>query len=80
MKGPRKVLAACILAASALTVAFDLPTANAVLIPDPNRVTLARQEMIFLLQEIKHAKNLRERRLIHEEVVLAYLDRLREGG
>jgi len=80
MKKSRKVLATSILVATAQIVAFDLPTASAVLIPDPKRVTLERQEMAFLLEEIKHAKNLRERTLIHDELVLAYLDRLREGA
>ena len=61
-----------------LTLTFDVTTATAVPVPDPEPVTLVSHQTTFLLHEMKQAKNLRERLLIHDELVLVYLDELRE--
>ena len=78
MNTTRKIIRAIACASISLAVVLPVNTAAALQLPDPDFVISSSQQTTFLREEMKHAQNLRERQLIHDELVLVYLDQLRE--
>ena len=78
MNTTRKIVGAAAFASISLAVVLPVNAAAALQLPDPDFVISSSQQTAFLREEMKHAQNLRVRQLIHDELVLAYLDQLRE--
>lgn len=80
MRKHSKIRSSVALLVVPFALAGSASNAAAVLIPNPELVALERQQATFLKGEMRHAATLKERALIHQELVLAYLDAVRDGG
>ena len=78
MNSTRNIIGAIAFASTALTIVLPVNAAAALQLPDPDLVISSSQQTAFLREEMKHAQDLRVRQLIHDELVLVYLDQLRE--
>ena len=78
MNTTRNIIGAIAFAAISLATVLPVNTAAALQLPDPDFVVSSSQQTAFLREEMKHAQNLQVRQLIHDELVLVYLDQLRE--
>ncbi len=65
------VVTVCLLGAGA-------SPANAGALPNPKRVTCTADQLVMLTAELHHVTSLGERRSIHDEIVLTYVDGLLE--
>jgi hypothetical protein len=78
MAALRKAFGSIVFACTYFAFACPVSPASALPVPDPDLIVFPSQLTKFLQEEMKHTLNLRERQLIHDELVLIHLDQLRE--